>query len=686
VRHEGDDAENGMTMAATNLVKELRRQVTALEADLRVRSEEVPEAAKRLQAEYADAKEAERTAATYESWREDRVTQVAAAWVLGTVFVRYCEDNDLIARPFIAGPGERLAEAEERHEAHFRDHPHHNDRDWIIAAFDHLADTHPTAAGLFDKAHNALWEIPPSFEAATALLQYWRRRDDVGQIRIDFTGWDTRFLGDLYQDLSEHARKIHALLQTPEFVEKFILDLTLEPAVKEFGLRGLRTIDPACGSGHFLLGIFHRLLADWRQVEPGTDLWDLIRRSLESVHGCDKNPFAVSIARFRLLVAVLRSAGVSRLDKAQVFPINIAVGDSLIHGVQLEMMGGPHNYATEDVNEYVRSCELLARASYHVVVGNPPYITVKDTAENKHYRKDYSACSGTYALSVPFAQRMFQLAIRTHGNERNAGYVGQITANSFMKREFGKKLIEDFFPTVHLTHIIDTSGAYIPGHGTPTVIMVGRNHLGREASPVRAVLGVRGEPSQPEDPAKSLVWSAIIKQASQPTWESPWITAGDTRREAWKSHPWSLKGGGASEIQARLDATSGRLGDRMDQGFRAITGLDDVYVIPNHVVRRGSLASRSYITGERVRDWSLDFGDVLYPYGATSPIQKVSLRGRLWPFRRNLLDRRRFGIPFGQLSTVDWWDYREYYPKRFVGDLILCFAFVATHNHFFTRT
>ena len=34
--------------------------------------------------------------------------------------------------------------------------------------------------------------------------------------------WNTRFLGDLYQDLSEDARKHYALLQTPEFVEAFI--------------------------------------------------------------------------------------------------------------------------------------------------------------------------------------------------------------------------------------------------------------------------------------------------------------------------------------------------------------------------------------------------------------------------------------------------------------------------------
>ena len=45
-----------------------------------------------------------------------------------------------------------------------------------------------------------------------------------------------------------------------------------------------------------------------------------------------------------------------------------------------------------------------------------------------------------------------------------------------MKREFGKKLIEEYLARpIDLTHVIDTSGAYIPGHGTPTVILFGRN-------------------------------------------------------------------------------------------------------------------------------------------------------------------------------------------------------------------
>ena len=191
-----------------------------------------------------------------------------------------------------------------------------------------------------------MWSILPSHEAAKALLAFWRDQDANAQIVHDFTDetWNTRFLGDLYQDLSEYAKKTYALLQTPVFVEEFILKYTLDPAIKEFGLepeppyghadlpRRLRVIDPACGSGHFLLGAFHRLLAAWQDQSGDADKWVLIARALESVHGVDKNPFAAAIARFRLMLAAMQAGDIKRLTAKVDFPINIAVGDSLLHG------------------------------------------------------------------------------------------------------------------------------------------------------------------------------------------------------------------------------------------------------------------------------------------------------------------------------------------------------------------
>jgi hypothetical protein len=57
--------------------------------------------------------------------------------------------------------------------------------------------------------------------------------------------------------------------------------------------------------------------------------------------------------------------------------------------------------------------DYLAPGQYTVVVGNPPYITVKDPNRNQTYRKLYpDVCHRQYALSVPFTARFFELAKR----------------------------------------------------------------------------------------------------------------------------------------------------------------------------------------------------------------------------------------------------------------------------------
>jgi hypothetical protein len=685
-----------MATVGPQLVKDLRLQVTTLEKDLLARAQDVAEFAERLDVEYRAAREAERTAAGFTEWRKGRVTQAAAAWVLATVFVRYSEDNGLIGPAFLSGPGPRREEAEERHEQFFREHPNRNDRDWLLAAIEHLSAAHPTAAGLFDRRHNPLWELTPSFEAATALIAFWRRRGDDGEIRYSFAGQDTRFLGDLYQDLSEAARKTYALLQTPEFVEEFILDLTLTPAIEEFGLTGLRTIDPAAGSGHFLLGLFRRILAAWQRREPNTDPWELIRRSLGSVHGCDKNPFATSIARFRLLVAALEAAGETRLDRASEFPINVAVGDSLLHGHgapgkqgELFEVDKPHTYTTEDVDDFVASCDLLGRASYHVVVGNPPYITVKDKLENQAYRDRYGSCHRTYAIAVPFTERLFQLAVRAGGSGRAAGFVGQITANSFMKREFGKKLIEQTLPTVHLTHVIDTSGAYIPGHGTPTVILIGRNHFGRTDDPVRAVLGVRGEPSQPEDPAHGVVWTAIVEQTARSGSESEWVTVEMVERSRFGRHPWSVSGGGSSDLRESIEADRHRLSLILDDvGLAVVTGEDSAFALSEpYPPRRGRVPTKACGDGGDLRDWLLEKRIwMASAYDAEWNLLNCNngldgLIYHLWPIREVLLARKKFSISMRDRGEA-WYSWREIYPGKLKLQFAVSFPLVATHNHF----
>ena len=88
-----------------DLTHDLRRLVALAERDLRERSErdDLPWAVS-LRQQHSDALSAGRTALSWSEWRDGEIAQGAVAWVLGTVFVRFCEDNDLIARRWIAGP------------------------------------------------------------------------------------------------------------------------------------------------------------------------------------------------------------------------------------------------------------------------------------------------------------------------------------------------------------------------------------------------------------------------------------------------------------------------------------------------------------------------------------------------------------------------------------------------------
>jgi hypothetical protein len=331
--------------------------------------------------------------------------------------------------------------------------------------------------------------------------------------------------------------------------------------------------------------------------------------------------------------------------------------------------------------------DLLGRGSYHVVVGNPPYITVKDKQENENYRLSYDACAGKYALSVPFAQRLFELAAKgAGGHAGGGGFVGQITANSFMKREFGKKLIQDvFWNRVELSHVIDTSGAFIPGHGTPTVILVGRNRVPSPDRSLRAVLGVRGESSQPEDAAQGAVWQAIVKQVKIPGSESEWISVEDAPAQSFRSHPWSVSGGGAGAVFAQLERASvSRISELVDSiGFHDILGEDDVFAaerVPTQW-KREDVGWKPLVTGDVARDWSASgSAAVLWPYRDMRPVEALQQTSLFWPFRSNL----RKGLTFGKTREqrgMAWHEHIMLSSERTKASFLLAFAFVATHNH-----
>lgn len=243
------------------LLPELRKLVVELAEDLLARSIADSGIDAGLRDAFQKIEEGGRTAQAFETWRDDYLDQVAVAWVLACVFVRFMEDNELIDECWLAGEGTRRKLAEDSYDLFFRDHPHDTDREYFQNVFREVGKI-AAAKELFAEGKTPLWAVVPSGDAAMKLLKFWREQvPKTGMLKRSFNhekhelhekentdqtpfpvfsvfrGQDpTRFLGDLYQELSERAKKKFALLQTPEFVEEFILDRTLTPAIAEFGL------------------------------------------------------------------------------------------------------------------------------------------------------------------------------------------------------------------------------------------------------------------------------------------------------------------------------------------------------------------------------------------------------------------------------------------------------------------
>jgi hypothetical protein len=723
------------------LLTDLRKLVKDLTEDMLRHGSNAPATATKLQEQYKQHHDGGRISQSFEEWREDYVEQVAVAWVIACIFVRFIEDNDLINEGYIAGEGERGKLAEGEYTIYFRRCPHDTDREYLKNVFREIGKL-PAAADIFSEKKNPLWAVDPSGDAARNLLKFFQEMSpEDGSLRRSFCtkqadsvrtrtitvsplvqvyqelAPQARFLGDLYQDLSEHAQKKYALKQTPEFVQQFILDRTLTRAIDEFGLKNLRLIDPACGSGHFLLGAFDRLFEEWIKpdnfAECSNNVIVAADNAFNSLHGVDINPFAIAITRFRLFVAAVQACGIDRLNQqTQAWKFHVAVGDSLLRGSRPNAFGNERvriqeRQLTFDFEETPQFAFEEARAandildkSFHVVVGNPPYITVKDRSQNEAYRHHFrEVCHQKFSLGVPFTQRFWELAIR-QGERINpecdktsptAGFVGMITANSFMKRDFGKKLVEEFFPKTDLTHVLDTSGAYIPGHGTPTVILFGRARRPVEAT-VRAVLGIKGEPNAPENPAQGKVWQSIVGQIDRANSRDEFTSATDVLRSSFCSHPWTIGGGGVNELVEVIEGNATSvLADVVESiGITSFTLEDEVFIVPRRHAERLSIPTRllrEMVIGESLRDWHRSSCDpAVFPYDSHFvPIPKdldSPIFRYLWRYRASLSSSKMFGGRTKVESGLNWYEYGRLTADKLRSPLSIAFAFVASHNHF----
>lgn len=206
--------------------------------------------------------------------------------------------------------------------------------------------------------------------------------DDItkghGQRSLGFWAYDFKFIpvetiSSIYETFlekeDEKGKHIAGAFYTPRLLAEMALDVGLERISPLYSERR-RFLDPACGSGIFLVLLFSRMAAEWRaeqKVDPSPQVRaEALLSRLDALCGVDKNPTACRIACFSLYLAFL-----DQFDPPGVRAYRLHTGKKLPNLLQLKGTKRPEHPVVLEAD----FLEVAARWSgqFDLVIGNPPW-------------------------------------------------------------------------------------------------------------------------------------------------------------------------------------------------------------------------------------------------------------------------------------------------------------------------
>jgi hypothetical protein len=281
----------------------------------------------------------------------------------------------------------------------------------------------------------------------------------LGQVYEQFLGKVIRLTkgGQAKAEEKPEVRKAGGVYYTPGYIVDYIVQNTvgklLEGKTPKEAAR-LRIVDPACGSGSFLIGAY-RFLLDWHRdwyanedpqkhsrgrapviYQGAGGAWRLTvsekkRILLNNIYGVDIDAQAVEVTKLSLLLKVLEgesSETISaqlRLFHERALPdlgANIKCGNSLIgpdfyNGRQLSLLDDEEQWRINAFDWKSEFPSVFKTGGFDAVIGNPPYLFITEVPEEMRwsYQQNYRGASYRFDLYGAFVEKAATALLRPGG-------------------------------------------------------------------------------------------------------------------------------------------------------------------------------------------------------------------------------------------------------------------------------
>ncbi len=465
----------------------------------------------------------------------------------------------------------------------------------------------------------------------------------------------------------------------------------------------IRVLDPACGSGSFLIGAYQYLL-DWhlkwyRENDPEKHAkgktsaiymgagkeWRLTTQEkkrilLNNIYGVDIDRQAVEVTKLSLLLKLLEDENQETVGKTlalfqeRVLPSlenNIKCGNSLIGPDfynQMEMGLADDDIRRINVFDWEKEFPQIfpspltgegeGGGGFDAVIGNPPYVRQEMLGEFKPYfQSHYKTYHGVADLYVYFIEQSHRLL-------KPGGLFGIICSNKFMRANYGRPIRDFLAHSTAIRQIVD----------------FGELPVFQNAATFPAVILTENRKTTSQmftfAPIKRLDFQSLDEEVTK---QSLSLDEGSL-----KGDNWTLAKSEGLAVYEKIRARGKPLGEyvhgKIHYGIK--TGLDKAFVIDratrDHLIAANADNAnliKPYVAGDDVRNYHINIKDrylIVIPRGWTSKAAGKPLGNDAWKWFKSRFPAIAGHLePFAEAAQKRWdkgdywWELRacDYYPE-----------------------